>query len=63
MHNNDIRQAAKAAGVSLWKIAERLGISCSWFSCKLRKELSPEMKGKIYGIIQELVENVKEREA
>lgn len=54
MKNNDVRKAAKAAGVSLWKIAERLDISCSWFSCLLRKELSFEMKERIFSIIREL---------
>ena len=58
MRNNDVRQAAKAAGVSLWKIAERLGVSCSWFSCMLRKELSPDMKDKIFSIIRELAGGV-----
>lgn len=58
MRNNDVRQAAKAAGVSLWKIAEKLGVSCSWFSCMLRKELSPEMKERIFSIIRELAEGV-----
>ena len=53
-----MRQAAKAAGVSLWKIAEKLGVSCSWFSCMLRKELSPEMKEKVFSIIRELAEGV-----
>ena len=58
VRNNDVRQAAKAAGVSLWKIAEGLGVSCSWFSCMLRKELSPEMKEKVFSIIHELAEGV-----
>ena len=54
MRNIDVRQAAKAAGISLWRIAEKLGVSCSWFSCMLRKELSPEMKDKVFSIIREL---------
>lgn len=58
MRNSDVRQAAKAAGVSLWKIAEKLGVSCSWFSCMLRKELSPEMKERVFSIIRELTEGV-----
>lgn len=58
MRNNDVRQAAKAAGVSLWRIAERLGVSCSWFSCMLRKELSPDMKDKIFSIISDLAKGV-----
>lgn len=54
MRNDDVRQAAKAAGVSLWRVAEKLGISCSWFSCMLRKELSPEMKDRVFSIIKEI---------
>ena len=37
-------------------IAEKLGVSCSWISCILRKELSPEMKEKVFSIIRELAE-------
>lgn len=58
MKNSDVRQTAKAAGVPLWKIAERLGVSCSWFSCMLRKEFSPEMKDRVFSIIRELAGGV-----
>ena len=58
MKNNDVRQAAKAASVPLWKIADRLGVSCSWFSCMLRKEFSPELKERVFSIIRELAQGV-----
>lgn len=58
--NNDIRTAAKQAGVWLWQIAERLGINDGNFSRKLRRELLPEEREKVLQIISELV---SEREA
>lgn len=54
MKNKDIRERAKAAGVKLWQIAEKLGILDSTFSRKLRYELSEAEKEKIFNIIDEL---------
>lgn len=54
MKNLDIREAAKAAGVKLWKIAEKLNITDATFSRKLRKELNDEDKAQIMCIIAEL---------
>ena len=54
MSNLDIRTKAIEAGVKLWQVAEKLGISDSSLSRKLRKELSDEEKTKIIGIIAEL---------
>lgn len=45
--NDDIRQAAQSAGVRLWQIAEKLGLSDGNFSRRLRRELSDEEKAKI----------------
>ena len=56
MKNKDIREAAKAAGVKLWQIAEKLGINDGNFSRKLRFELSETEKAKILKIIEELKE-------
>ena len=56
MKNKDIREAAKAAGVKLWQIAEKLGINDGNFSRKLRFELSEAEKAKIFKIIEELKE-------
>lgn len=52
--NQDIRVIAKENGVLLWEIAERLNITDGNFSRKLRRELPPEMKARIVGIIREV---------
>lgn len=52
--NREIKQEAKAAGVRLWQIAERLGLTDGNFSRKLRHELPEEEKRQIMEIIQEL---------
>jgi len=52
--NADIKQEAKQAEVKLWEIAERIGISDSALSRKLRWELIGAEKEKIRGIISEL---------
>lgn len=52
--NEDIRDAARMAGVHLWQIAEELGVNDGNFSRKLRKELSAEEKSNIYAIIARL---------
>ena len=54
MKNKDVREAAKAAGVKLWQIADKLGITDGNFSRKLRKELPEAEKQKILLIIDEL---------
>lgn len=51
MKNQDIRREAAGAGVKLWEIAEALGITDSYFSRKLRQELTDEQKVKIRAII------------
>ena len=52
MRNQDIRQAAADAGVKLWQIAEKMGVSCGWFSVLLRKELNDEQKQRIFAVIE-----------
>ena len=52
--NNDIKSTAKSKGVLLWQIADKLGITDATFSRKLRHELPPEEKQKIFSIIDEL---------
>lgn len=54
MKNQDVRAAAKQAGVFLWQIAAELGVNDGNFSRKLRKELPNEEKEKIMGIIEKL---------
>lgn len=56
MANTDIRLAAGAKGLKLWQIADALGITDSYFSRKLRKELPPEEKEKIFTLIAQLEE-------
>ena len=58
MYNQDIRRTAAGAGVKLWQIAEALGIADCSLSRKLRRELPPEEKKKIFSIIQELTQEV-----
>ena len=52
--NSDIRERARCAGICLWQIAYALGIDDSRFSRMLRRELKPEVKAKIFAIIDKL---------
>lgn len=54
MCNQEIRSAAKNAGVRLWQIAEILGMNDGNFSRKLRRELPQEERTKILEIIDQL---------
>lgn len=54
MANQDIRRAAGGAGVRLWQIANALGVNDSTLSRKLRKEMPPDEKEKIFSIIAKL---------
>lgn len=54
MHNTDIRQAAKEAGVRLYEIAHEYGVNDGNFSRKLRWELPETEKAKIMQIIRTL---------
>ncbi len=54
--NDVIRNAAKAKGIRLWQIAEKLGMNDGNFSRKLRRELPEEEQRRILGIIEELPE-------
>lgn len=56
--NQTIRRTAAGAGIRLWQIADKLGVTDSHFSRILRKELPEEKKTQIMQIIAEL-----EREA
>ena len=56
MKNVEIKEYAKAHGILLWRIADRLGITDSYFSKKLRYEFSAEEKQRIVRIIDELTE-------
>lgn len=52
--NQKIRRAAAGAGVKLWQIADKLGITDSYFSRLLRKELPADKQADILRIIAEL---------
>lgn len=54
MENTRIRDAAKSAGVPLWRVAEKYGCTDSTFSRKLRRELPGEVQERILNIITEL---------
>lgn len=54
--NQQIRKAAKVAGVKLWEVATRLGTTDSSFSRKLRQELPADETKHILAVIQDLAE-------
>lgn len=58
--NVDIRAAVKAAGLFLWQVAERYGITDSNFSRKLRKELPPQERERVMEIIEQLANEKQE---
>jgi hypothetical protein len=52
--NQDIREAAKKAGVRLWQIADALNLFDGNLSRKLRHELPQTEKDKLFAIIEQL---------
>lgn len=54
MQNQDIRRAAAGAGVKLWQIAEAMHMADSSLSRKLRRELPPEEKARVFAVIRGL---------
>ena len=61
MQNVRIRSEAKANGVRLWEVAERVGITDGNFSRRLRRELPAEEQARIVGIIHEIAAEKEER--
>ena len=59
MTNQELKLKAAGAGVKLWEIADKLGITDNSFSRKLRKELPDEEKQKILAIIDELTKGAR----
>ncbi len=55
--NKEITLACIDNGVKKYQVAERLGITDSTFSKKLRKELSKDEKEKIINIIKKLAKD------
>lgn len=58
MKNQAIRAKAATCGICLWQIAEKLGITDSTFSRKLRRELPQEEQERILSIIDEISKEV-----
>ena len=56
MFNKDIRKEINDAGLFYYQIAEQLGMNDGNFSRLLRRELTPEKKEQIRGIIQQLAQ-------
>ncbi|MBQ7547913.1 MAG: hypothetical protein IJT41_13235 [Clostridia bacterium] len=56
MKNIQIREAAAAAGVKHWQIAEALGIADGTFSRKLRHEFDEAETEKVLSIIRKIAE-------
>lgn len=54
--NQDVRKAVSDAGLKLWQVAMHYGVNDGNFSRKLRLELPPEEKQKIFAIIEKLKE-------
>lgn len=63
MKNRRIREAAKTQGVMLWEIAERLGVTDSTFSRKLRRELPDGEQERLISIISDISHTRIEQEA
>ncbi len=57
--NRTVRKAAMTAGVSLWQVAEKLGVSESTFHRWLRNPLPAEVEQKCLVAIQELDREVE----
>ena len=56
MHNKDIRDILAKSGIKHWELAEKYGVSASWLSVKLRKELTTEEKLKVFDCIQQIID-------
>lgn len=54
MKNQEVRDAARSAGVRLWEVAEVFGVNDGNFSRKLRRELPPAEKARVLDIINQL---------
>lgn len=52
--NQEIRKAAKEAGIYLWQIADRLGYQDSNFSKMLRYELPKEKQEQVMAAIVDI---------
>lgn len=62
MANMDLRQKMKSEGVTLWQLADVLGVCEMTVSRRFRKELSEKEKNEISGIVDRLAAERKESE-
>lgn len=58
--NADIREIAKRNGVYLYEVSDRMGMNDSALSRKLRRELPPQEREKILGVIGEIAAEKQE---
>ncbi len=56
--NYDVRTAIDQSGLKYWVVADRYGCTDSTFSKKLRRELPPTEKERLFKIIDELSREV-----
>lgn len=54
MKNLELRKAAKAAGIPLWRIADAIGVGESTMTRKLRHELPENEKKQLLNLIKQL---------
>ena len=59
MANEAIKARAKEKGVKLWQVADRIGLTDSNFSRKLRKELPAADGNMIIGIIDDIAKEAQ----
>lgn len=52
--NQDMRNAARKAGIPFWKIADELGISEASMTRKMRRELPDAEKQRVLQIIEQI---------
>ena len=58
MENMDVRLKARGAGVPLWQIADRLGVSEPTLTRWMRQKLPKEKKSQILSTIREIEKEV-----
>jgi len=59
MANESLKNFIRGNGITLWEVAEKIGITDSSFSRKLRHELSEEEAEKIRASVLELVDEIQ----
>ena len=54
--NQDLHEYAQKKSVCLWEVAEKFGVTNSYFSVLMRKEFSAEDKTKFMKFVDEIAE-------